>query len=99
MTERITRVAASLDGGGIGRLHEQLILVDAEVGLRAVGPTGEQHRAAGAADGQRQFVRTEAAFAERFTQDELAQILSSQRITTGGSAVPGTTMIWRRTSR
>ena len=88
-----------------GGLHEQLVLVHADIRLDAGRTSGQNDAAALAADGERQVARLETALAERFAHNQhgflekLGQILSSQRTMTGGNAAPGITVISRRTSR
>ena len=89
-----------------GRLHEQLLFVHADPRLRSRGLTGEQHLAARTADSEGKVDAAEMPRAERladnqqvFLQRGRVQIFSSQRITTGSRAVPGITLISRRTSR
>jgi hypothetical protein len=85
--------------GAVGRLHEQLFLVQADEGFCARRPARHHDRAAGAADRDREIRGREAALTEGFANDQPAQMRSSQRITTGSDAAPGRTLISRRTSR
>jgi hypothetical protein len=98
--------------GALGRLHEQLILVQPDPRFRRRGTSGEHDgRTTRTTHGDRELRRDEAALTQRLTDDQaiflaidgtragLAQILSSQRITTGEGTTPGTTLISRRTSR
>jgi hypothetical protein len=85
--------------GAARRLHEQLIFVHSEIGFGALRPARHHDGAALPTDGDRKIRGREAALAQGLANDQLAQILSSQRITTGSGAAPGITLISRLTSR
>src|SRR6185503_377782 len=87
------------DFRAVGGLHEQLILVHADIRFGARRSPGHHDCAARASDCDRKVRRRKAALTQGFANDQRAQMRSSQRITTGSVAAPGRTLISRRTSR
>jgi hypothetical protein len=85
--------------GLVGRLHEQLPVVQADPRQRAGGRRQDDVRA-GTAERQREVAGPEHPLAQGLAQDEdRAQIGSSQRIARVGASRPGSSVSSRRTSR
>ena len=80
-------------------LHEELAVVLREPGLNAAGP-GQDHLGPVAAERERKLRCADDTLAQRLAQDQVdAQMGSSQRITSVGAALPGSSVSSRRTSR
>src|SRR5690606_32969497 len=83
----------------VHRPHEELLFVDAQIRLGAFRASCQDDCAPLTTDRERELCCGNSTLAERFSNDQLVQIGSSQRMTIGSSFAPGNTSICRRTSR